>query len=597
MKRTPLRTILTVAAIALAFTLSLRGAAQPHRAHLSDDLLRHEARGSSERVRTILRGSAAEVEAVARRHGLRIVKRLAGGAVVGVSSQELKRLAADPLVAHLSGDPIVTPAMAISNRSTAADQTWKGTWGLLGIGSVPGVIGQGIGVAVVDSGISKHKALGAKVVASVSFVTGDPSDEDAYGHGTHVAGIIGGLPGKTSSEVYTGGVAPGVHLINVRVLGANGSGYTSDVIDGIDWVIENRAKYNIRVMNLSLGHPVMEPASTDPLCQAVMRAVRAGIVVVAAAGNAGRSADGSPILGGITSPGNSPYAITVGALNTAGTVQREDDTVASYSSRGPTKYDLAVKPDLAAPGSRIVSLEADGSYLSENHPALHRAGWGDNAYMYLSGTSMATPITSGAVALLLEGTPGLSPGHVKLALQSGARYVEDGGLMGAGAGSLNIWASRRIAGSGLTALATSLLNTLIGGAATASSGASFWDEGTLSERLYDGIGTRLLSGLDLSRVWVNPGLLRVGDLNLVGLLNPLAFVPANNLIWGEVAQWEQGQHIIWGTSNDHIIWGTSDHIIWGTEMRDPDGQHVIWGTSGDDHIIWGTDTLTSSDPE
>jgi hypothetical protein len=98
-------------------------------------------------------------------------------------------------------------------------------------------------------------------------------------------------------------------------------------------------------------------------------------------------------------------------------------------------------------------------------------------------------------------------------------------------------------------------------------------------------------------VWSNPGLLRVGDLNLVGLLNPLAWAPANNLIWGEVAGWEQATHIIWGTSNDHIIWGTNDHIIWGTEMRDPEGQHIIWGTSGDDHIIWGTDVLTSPSPE
>src|SRR5262249_8962435 len=163
---------------------------------------------------------------------------------------------------------------------------------------------------------------------------------DAYGHGTHVAGIIAGLgsaaAGVTTS--YDGGIAPGAQLINVRVLGANGAGYTSDVIAGIDWGIKNKDLYKIRVMNLSLGHPVASPAALDPLCQAVARAVGAGIVVVASAGNDGRAANGAPILGGITSPGNSPFAITVGALNTWGTTSRSDDTVATYSSRGPTKY-------------------------------------------------------------------------------------------------------------------------------------------------------------------------------------------------------------------------------------------------------------------
>src|SRR4029077_16713652 len=181
----------------------------------------------------------------------------------------------------------------------------------------------------------------------------------------------------------------------------------------------------------------------DPLCEAVARAVQAGIVVVAAAGNYGVADDGSPILGGITSPGNSPLALTVGSLNTWGTVNRSDDTVATYSSRGPTRFDFAVKPDVAAPGNKIISLEANGSFLPTIYPYLHKAGPSGNAYMQLSGTSMAAPIVSGAVALLLQGVPGMTPAQVKLAIQSGATYVPDGGLMGAGAGSLNVWASRK----------------------------------------------------------------------------------------------------------------------------------------------------------
>jgi serine protease AprX len=585
------RSLAVCFALLAAAVLGIRGTNAQHRANLSLDLLTHEARGGGSRTRVIVEGTRADVEAVARRHGVAVVRWLKNGAVLRANARELTKLAADKAVDHLSGDTMVRPSLAVTVKTTLADQTWAGKPGLLGIGGIPGVTGKGIGVAVIDSGITPHAALKYKIAASVSFVPGDPSTADAYGHGTHVAGIIAGASTSVTS-LYKGGVAPGAHLVNVRVLGADGSGYTSDVIDGIDWVIENRARYNIRVINLSLGHPVMEPAATDPLCEAVGRAVAAGIVVVAAAGNAGQSPDGVPILGGIISPGNSPFAITVGALNTNGTTARGDDTVAAYSSRGPTKYDFTMKPDLAAPGTRVVSLEALNGYLPVTHPELHRAGTGNNAYMHLSGTSMATPTVSGAVALLLQGTPGLGTAHVKLALQSGATYMPDGGLIGAGAGSLNIWASRQIAAKGLGSLLNSLTTSLLGGVLVPSSGVSYWDSGTLAHRVYTGVGIRLLSLLDLSKIWGNPSLLQFGDLNLAGLLNPLASLPPNDLIWGEVASWAANDEIIWGT-NDEIIWGThDDEIIWGTTIHDPNGDEIIWGTWGDDEIIWGTGVLT-----
>jgi serine protease AprX len=567
-------------ALLVATALSARGPSAQHRAHLSDDLLRHEANRAAARTRLIVHGSRSVLEAVAARHRVAVVRWLDDGAVLSANGRELAALAADRAIDHLSGDTLVRPAMKISNPSTLADQARTGTSGLLGIGAIPGVTGQGVGIAIVDSGIATHSALpnttlSKKVVANVSFVTGDPSTDDEYGHGTHVAGIIAGTNTGTTG-LYTGGIAPGAQLVNVRVLGDNGAGYTSDVIAGINWVIANRAKYNIRVMNLSIGKPVTEPSATDPLCEAVARAVGAGIVVVAAAGNNGETAQGVPILGGITSPGNSPFAITVGALNTWGTVGRSDDSVTSYSSRGPTKYDLAVKPDLAAPGNKIVSLEANHGYLADNYPVLHKAGSGTNAYMQLSGTSMATPIVSGAVALLLQGTPNLGTAQVKIALQAGATFVPDGGLVGAGAGSVNIWQSRKIAAYGLSSLLSNLLGGLSG-----PSGATFWDAGTLSARLYDGAGVRLLGLLDLSRVWGNPSLLQFGDLNLAGPLNLLGTVPANRLIWGEVSDWT-----------------TEQHIIWGTDIYDDNGDHIIWGTSGDDdHIIWGTTVMTEPDPK
>ena len=204
------------------------------------------------------------------------------------------------------------------------------------------------------------------------------------------------------------------------MLGADGSGFTSDVIAGIEWVVANRALYNIRVINLSLGHPVMEACATDPLCEAVNQAVQAGIVVVVSAGNNGVTPDGRVMLGGISSPANSPYVITVGALNTWGTVDRSDDTLATFSARGPSAYDLTVKPDLAAPGTKIISLQANGAFLPAMYPSIHVAGTGNNAYMYLSGTSLAAPMVSGGVALLLQGSPNLSPAQVKFALQNGA---------------------------------------------------------------------------------------------------------------------------------------------------------------------------------
>jgi subtilisin family serine protease len=565
--------------------IGVRGHAQ-HRAHLSDDLLRHEAQHSTGRVNVIVPGSRDAIASIANDHHLTVVKWLATGAVVSANSGELTELASDAGVDNLSADHKVRVGMTVSNQTMAADQTRAGTPGrLLGLGGIAGVTGQGIGVAVIDSGIAAHTALKNKVVANISFVTGDPSVNDAYGHGTHVAGIIAGSA-TGATPLYTSGIAPGVQLVNVRVLGADGTGFTSDVIAGIDWAVANRARYNIRVINLSLGHPVDESSSTDPLCLAVQRAVNAGVVVVVAAGNQGRAPNLARELGGITSPGNSPDALTVGSINTWGTPTRDDDAVADYSSRGPTRYDFAMKPDVVAPGSAIVSLEAAKTSLISRYPFLHRAGSGSNAYMQLSGTSMAAPMVSGAAALLLQGVPGLSPAQIKLALQSGATYMKDGGLVGGGAGSVNVWTSRQITANGLTSLLTSVTSAL-GlnlGQPSGPSGASFWDRGSLSGRLYNHTGIRLLSLLDLSRIWSNPLLLNTGDLNLVGLANPLAQLKPNPMMYGGLSA---------GMDDD-------DQIIWGTTVQDENGQDVVWGTDDNDQIIWGTNedpTLTSTNPQ
>jgi serine protease AprX len=503
-----------VVCLVLGSAFGLRPAQSAHRAQLSVDLLTHESRRTTARKHVIVRGSADELRAIAERHHLTLIRVLDGGAgVLSVNSAELTDLATDGLIDHISPDARVHLMLTVSNVSTGATQVRTGTNGLLGLlGAYPGVTGKGIGVAVLDSGISPHAAL-KNVVANVNFVTGTTGTGDVFGHGTHIAGIVGGAATSVTS-LYAGGIAPGANIINVRVLGADGTGSTSDVIAGMEWVIANRARYNIRVINLSLGHPVTEPSATDPLCEEVAKATSLGMVVVAAAGNAGKTADGRTILGGIASPANSPFALTVGALNTWQTTKRSDDSVTTYSSRGPTRYDLAVKPDVVAPGNKIVSLEATGSFLSTQYPGLHVAGSGTNAYARMSGTSMAAPMVSGAVALLLQGNPYLAPSQVKLALQSGSTYLPD-----------------------------------------------------------NGTGRRLLSLTDLLSALLNPSILHWGDLNLAGLLNPLSVVPPNRLIWGEVAAWSGDDQVLWG---DQIYDPSGQQVLWGD--TDPIGDYqVLWG--------------------
>ncbi len=264
------------------------------------------------------------------------------------------------------------------------------------------------------------------MVYSESFVPLDTTTADAYGHGTHVAGLIGGngassALGKGYPRQYSG-MAPGVNLINLRVLDANGNGTDSQVIAALQRAIALKATYNIRVINLSLGRRVFESYTLDPLCLAVESAWKAGIVVVTAAGNSGR--DNSMHTHGfatIGAPGNDPVVITVGATRTRGTDGRSDDIIASYSSKGPTLLDHVVKPDLVSPGNRMVSLRAANSTLDKSYPSYQvKNNSGNSAYYRLSGTSMATPLVSGAVALMLQQDSTLTPDQIKARLMKTA---------------------------------------------------------------------------------------------------------------------------------------------------------------------------------
>ena len=278
-----------------------------------------------------------------------------------VPSSAIPIIAALPWVAYVSPVRPVQKTLDIVDATTYATIAWGYGWN-----------GTGIGVAVIDSGIYAQaddfqNATGtqSRVVYSESFITGlDASDQ--YGHGTHVAGIVGANGKDSSGSGFTRtfkGIAPNVNLINLRVLDANGAGTDANVIAAIQRAIQLQSAYNIRVINLSLGRPIFESYTLDPLCQAVEAAWNAGIVVVTAAGNAGRSGYGT-----IIAPGNDPYIITVGATKTNGTPTRADDSIASYSSKGPTLVDHIVKPDVVAPGNNVVSVLAPNSTLATMYP-------------------------------------------------------------------------------------------------------------------------------------------------------------------------------------------------------------------------------------
>src|SRR5207247_1473527 len=190
---------------------------------------------------------------------------------------------------------------------------------------------------------------------------------DDFGHGTHVAGIVAGngkasnVPGSTH---VLRGVAPNANLLDLRVLDANGVSNDSVVISAIQQAVQLKSKYNVRVINLSLGRPIYESCALDPLCEATEAAWKNGIVVVVAAGNLGRNGYAT-----VLSPGNAPHVITVGAMKSMGTYANTDDLIASYSSKGPTYIDLTAKPEVVAPGNLVVSLRAPGSTLEQEFPA------------------------------------------------------------------------------------------------------------------------------------------------------------------------------------------------------------------------------------
>jgi serine protease AprX len=315
-----------------------------------------------------------------------------------------------------------------------------------------GYAGQGVTVALIDTGVSPLPDVASRLVTVATDPLGrttaqcvnfsaSPGCDDQYGHGTFVAGLIAGT-GASSGGKYVG-VAPGARLLSVKIAGADGSADISDVIAALQWVVAFKDVYGINVLNLSLGSNSNQPYALSPLDFAVEKAWQAGITVVVSASNLG------PAAATIDKPADDPYVITVGAVDDMGTAGLGDDAVPNFSARGPTPADGLAKPDVVAPGAHLVSLAAPGATITTQFPSSMAA-----PYRRGSGTSMSTAVVSGLVADVLSAQPTWSPNRVKFALMSAARADASTDPMAVGAGLVDgvgaINAPPGLANQGLT---------------------------------------------------------------------------------------------------------------------------------------------------
>jgi len=506
-----------------------------------------------------------------------------------------------------------------------------------------GINGRGLGIALVDSGIAPSPDFGARIKGFYDFTQLDatgapttPAPYDDLGHGTHVAGLIASA-GAAPSYMFQG-VAPGANLVIIKVLDKIGASSTSTVISALEFIVANQKALGISVINLSLGHPVTAPAKFDPLVQAVENAVRQGIVVVVAAGNDG------PGYASVDSPGNSPSAITVGAADGKTTTMRDDDYAPSFSSRGPTWYDGLAKPDVVAPGVNLFSNAAPGSTIA-NNPVYPKQTVDGMSLVDLSGTSMASAVATGVVALELQANSHASLGPLtanaaKAILEYTSVPLSNVDALTQGTGQINAAGAIQLVGAiNTTALpGTWWLQTGVS-ASSSIAGTSYpwaqniiWGTSVMTGRFIfyrnqaweDNIiwGTAVTHGTHI----IGSQSIRVGTMLTDNIIWGTDFtVNRFNLVFGS----DTGDNIIWGTEADNIIWGTSlasfrvlgqrsgtsirwaqndateiiastgtgdniiwgtsdeiDNIIWGTWSQSFD--NIIWGTTALDNIIWGT---------
>jgi serine protease AprX len=656
-----------VCALAFAglFVLAAAGSARAQ-TYIEDGI---QGGGTQHVIITVTPGRENDVVTTIARHGGRVrshhpsinglaadisgadVADLARHGAVAITRDQAVHLAAStlqptlqPSLPQLTLDPTAPQPMTVSTLRATLGLTQGASRNLTG-----GVNGRGIGVAIIDSGIAPSPDFGTRIKAFFDFTQlaadgtpGTPAPYDDLGHGTHVAGLIASA-GAAPSYMFQG-VAPSANLVVVKVLDKLGASSTSTVIAALEFIVNNQKTLGVHVINLSLGHPVTAPAKFDPLVQAVENAVRHGIVVVVAAGNDGGG------YASVNSPGNSPSAITVGAADGRTTVSRADDYLPAFSSRGPTWYDGVAKPDVVAPGVNLFSDAAPGSTIVGN--ALYPQETVDGMRLVdLSGTSMASAVATGVVALELQAnlhqtSVPLTTNAAKAILQYTAIPLAGTDALSQGTGQINAAGAVQLSSSINTTAATGTwwLQTGVSGSSTIGGNSYAWAQniiwGTsvLTGRFiyYKNVGwddniiwgTALTHGqgtlsriIGSNRIRIGPTLLAdnvilgtdfsVKRFNVVFGTdagdNIIWGTDTDNIIWGtnlagfriigqrsgDTIRWAKSDagNIIWGTDDgDNIIWGTDDgdNIIWGTWSNDDD--NIIWGTTADDNIIWGTDS-------
>src|SRR5262245_2680298 len=438
--------------------------------------------------------------------------------VLEMPDAALSLVALNPDVVDAHFDRQIWATDYLSTRSTGADVVWNSL----------GYTGLGVGVAVIDSGITSwhddlvdkvagysHAHGNQRVGAFVDFVNGQLQPYDDNGHGSHVAGII--LGNGFDAQGKQSGMAPDADLLALKVLDKDGNGTISSVLAALDWVGRNANAFNIKVVNVSVGAGVTESYWTDPLTLAIKRLVDQGIVVVAAAGNLGLNAQGHEQFGGILSPANAPWVLTVGASSSQGTTDPADDQVADFSSRGPTRGDYLAKPDLVAPGFGIRSLSVPGSSLYSANSAYLVAGTINTAYppyLSLSGTSMAAPQVAGALALMFQAYPALTPNLAKGILEYTAQTHAWYNALEQGAGFLNVF--------GAVSLSRFYNANQVGSVMPVQAS---WSKHLLW-------GNHMISG---------------------GYINPLGNAWSTKVVWG-------ADGVSTANGSDNIVWGTN--IVW-----------------------------------
>ena len=389
-------------------------------------------------------GAVDAALAVVRQHGGVVTRALpiVDGFAATLPARAVAGVAAAPGVAAVTPDAALHPTKGKPSGSTAAKSVYRAE-----VGADPltrqGGTGAGVRVALVVTGVDTAVATTGDLrnrvvpvanpaspllpdVACANF-SGEATCDDTFGHGTFMAGLIAGS-GAASGGKFAG-VARDAEIVSVKVGGADGSADVSKVLAGIQWVVSFADTYNIRVLNLSLGTDSEAPPELDPLNLAVQRAWVEGITVVVSAGNYGAPEDGAA-HGTITKPGDDPFVITVGAVDDLETTKISDDRLPAFSSWGPTAHGLA-KPDVVAPGARLISLRAPGSAIDALPGTL------DATYRRGSGTSMAAAVVSGLTAQLLDLRPAWRPDDVKAALAAGAQPVASNEINAVGDGIVN----------------------------------------------------------------------------------------------------------------------------------------------------------------